>query len=265
MCGVSSPRWILDLHSDFPGSAVVRARLVERGRDPVVIDRSAVSRGDWPALDGPVVGYGTMFTMTRLGRHPTLGRAIFDEYPRLRCTSYYPLVHDLLRRTAFIAPFAALPAMPLARMLGERVFVRSDSNYKLFPAAVLAVNALAEWVDRYREHHRELAVVSEVVAIDVEYRCFFRDGRFVCGSSYPSEPYREVPDDVRAFAAIAAKRLADTGVTMSTVDVSVGEGALRLVEAGGVNSWGIYGSDVDAFIDAMEDEAVSRFEDGSRS
>ncbi|MBL8685495.1 MAG: ATP-grasp domain-containing protein [Myxococcales bacterium] len=259
---MAAPRWILDLHSDFPGSAVVLARLSERGRDAIVLERSAVSRGDWPTLDGPLVGYGTMFTMSRLGRHTTLGRAVFDDYPRLRCTSYYPLVYDLLGRTTFVAPFAALRTMPLARMLGERVFVRSDSNYKLFPAAVLDASEVASWVDRYREHHRELAVVSEVVAMDVEYRCYFRDKRFVCGSSYPTEPYRGVPDEVRAFAAIAAARLAEAGITMATIDVAAGDGVLRLVEAGGVNSWGIYGSSVDAFIDAMEAEAIERFEDG---
>ncbi|MGW4632146.1 hypothetical protein [Nocardia sp. NPDC004415] len=53
------------------------------------------------------------------------------------------------------------------------------------------------------------------------------------------------------------------GMTMLTVDVGVGpDGTLRLVELGGVNSWGIYGSDVTEFIAAMEAEARARAEAG---
>ncbi|MEU2257403.1 ATP-grasp domain-containing protein [Nocardia xishanensis] len=71
-----------------------------------------------------------------------------------------------------------------------------------------------------------------------EYRCFCRDGRFFCGSSFPIEPYLPVPGRVRGFVETAAARLLAHGSTMVTVDVGVGpDGALRLVELGGVNSW----------------------------
>lgn len=46
---------------------------------------------------------------------------------------------------------------------------------------------------------------------------------------------------------------------MVTVDVRVSpDGALRLVELGAVNSWGIYGSNVAEFIAATEAEALAR-------
>ena len=104
--------------------------------------------------------------------------------------------------------------------------------------------------------------MSEVVPFDVEYRCFCRNGAFFCGSSYPEAPYQPVPEDVREFAErVAKKLLAADGMNMVTVDVGVGEGRLRLVEIGGVNSWGIYGSDVAAFIEAMEAESLTRWRD----
>ncbi len=94
--------------------------------------------------------------------------------------------------------------------------------------------------------------MSEVVTFEREYRCFCRNGRFFCGSSYPLEPYLPVPDHVRGFAETAAARLLTHGSTMVTVDVGVGpDGVLRLVELGGVNSCGIYGSNVADFIAAM--------------
>ncbi|TDP42762.1 ATP-grasp domain-containing protein [Nocardia ignorata] len=254
------PRWLIDHHDEFPGSAVVAAAL----DDPVIVHRHDVMMGRWPVLPDtrPVVGYGTMPTMTHLRRHPHLGDAVFDDYPTLRCSSYYPHVYDLLGRTAVLVPFSALPDLPLGRMFGsDRVFLRSDTNFKLFPAAVHPIAELDRWGDLYDKHKHELVVVSEVVNFENEYRCFCRNGRFFCGSSYPLEPYAPVPDHVRAFAEAAARRMLVHGSNMVTVDVGVcPDGVLRLVELGGVNSWGIYGSNVADFIASMEAEALDRAE-----
>lgn len=252
------PRWLIDLHEDFPGSAIVAAAL----DDALIVEPHDVMMGRWPVVQEgrTIVGYGTMQTMTRLRRVPQLGEAVFDDYATLRCSSYYRHVYDLLGRTAALVPFSAVPGLPLRRMFdSDQVFVRSDTNYKLFPAGVHAIAELDRWLQSYDHHRDELVVVSEVVTFEREYRCFCRDGRFFCGSSYPLEPYLPVPDHVRGFAETAAARLLAHGLTMVTVDVGVGPaGALRLVELGGVNSWGIYGSNVADFIAGMEAEALAR-------
>jgi len=283
------PRWILDLHPDFPGSALVLDHLEERARRdgspaPLIVTREDVVLGRGPFAQSPAataatatttelfLGYGTMHTMTRLARRPMpMGAAVFDDYAKLKCSSYYPHVYDLLGRTCFLVPFSALPTLPLQRMLAsDRVFVRSDTNYKLFPAAELALANVAGWVETYREHGEELAVVSEVVRFDREYRCFLRDGAFFCGSSYAKQPlpmtaYEPVPAAVRRFAVLAATRMLRLGVNMCTVDVGVTSASglendvLRVVEIGGVNSWGIYGSNVEVFVREMEAEALERF------
>ncbi|MFD3509001.1 ATP-grasp domain-containing protein [Nocardia sp. NPDC058666] len=252
------PRWLIDLHEDFPGSAVVAAAL----DDALIVEPRDVMMGRWPVVeDGrAVVGYGTMPTMTNLRRVPRLGEAVFDDYATLRCSSYYRYVYDFLGRTAVLVPFAAVPGLPLRRMFGsDQVFVRSDTNYKLFPAGVHTVEELGRWVQIYDKHRDELVVVSEVVTFEHEYRCFCRNGRFFCGSSYPLEPYLPVPDHVRTYAEAVAARLLAHGASVITVDVGIGhDGDLRLVEIGGVNSWGIYGSNVGDFIAAMEAEVLAR-------
>lgn len=252
------PQWLIDLHEEFPGSAIVAAAL----GDALIVEPGDAMAGRWPVIeDGrPIVGYGTMPTMKSLRRVPQLGAAVFDDYPLLRCSFYYRHVYDLLGRTAVFVPFSAVPGLPLQRMFdSDRVFLRSDTNYKLFPADVHAVTELSYWLQKYDHCRDELVVVSEVVPFEHEYRCFCRHGRFVCGSSYPVEPYLPVPDHVRGFAETAAQRLLAHGCTMVTVDVGVSpEGVLRLVEIGGVNSWGIYGSNITDFIAAMEAEAVAR-------
>ncbi|MFI9503505.1 ATP-grasp domain-containing protein [Nocardia sp. NPDC052566] len=252
------PQWLIDLHEDFPGSAVVAAAL----DDPLMIEERDAMVGRWPAVprSRAIVGYGTMPTMTRMRRVPRLGEAVFDDYAMLRCSFYYRHMYDLLGRTAVLVPFSALPDLPLRRMFdSDQVFIHSDTNYKLFPAGVHAIADLARWLELYDHYRDELVVVSEVVTFEREYRCFCRDGRFVCGSSYPIEPYLPVPDHVRTFAETAAARLLAHGSGMVTVDVGVGpDAAPRLVEIGGVNSWGIYGSNVADFIAAMEAEALAR-------
>ncbi|MFD7844823.1 ATP-grasp domain-containing protein [Nocardia sp. NPDC059764] len=255
------PQWLIDLHEEFPGSAVVAAAL----GDALIVEPRDAMMGRWPVVEAgrTTVGYGTMPTMRSLRRVPQLGEAVFDDYATLRCSSYYRHVYDLLGRAAFFVPFTAVPDLPLRRMFdSDQVFIRSDTNYKLFPAGVHAIEELDDWLQTYDQYRDELVVVSEVVTFEQEYRCFCRNGRFVCGSSYPVEPYLPVPEEVRDFAETAAARLLALGSTMVTVDVGVGpDGELRLVELGGVNSWGIYGSNVDDFIAAMEAEALARAEE----
>jgi ATP-grasp domain-containing protein len=247
------PRWILDIDADFPASAAVAARVP----DPVVVPRVTPGLEVWPDVEGPVVGYGTMRTMTRM-RRSKLARAVFDDYASLRCSSYYGAIYDLLGRAAFLIPMAALGHLDLRRHLGERVFIRSDSNYKLFAAEALPATEAARFLEQRWEHRDELVVVAEVVALGDEYRVFCRRGKAFCHSSYPVEPYRPAPPEVVAFAEAAAERLAGVVPSgMLTVDVAVGADRLRIVEVGGVNSWGIYGSDIDAFIATMEAEALA--------
>jgi hypothetical protein len=247
--------WLIELDPDFPGPSQLLAHL----REPSVLEKPQPGHELWPDAKPPCVAYGTMRTLTRLQRHPKLGVAVFDNYPALRCTSYYRYVYDLLGRRAFIVPMVALPRLNLASMFGEQVFIRSDSNFKLFAAQVWPSRSVADLLDQQSIHREELVVVSEVVSLGQEYRCIFRDGRLVCHSSYPDEPYRPAPAEVIRFAEGVAQRLLQTlGLRMVSVDVAQGSDRLRLVEVGGVNSWGIYGGSPPAFIQAMEAEALER-------
>jgi hypothetical protein len=249
------PRWILELDPDFPAPAQVAPLLP----DAVILQPAVPGLERWPDVPAPHVAYGTMATLTRMRRHRPLAGAVFDDYPALRCSAYYRAVYDLLGRAAVIAPMAALAHLPLARMFGERVFVRSDSNFKHFAAASLDAADAPRFADARRAHWDELVVVSEVIDPGEEFRCFCRDGRAFCHSAYPREPWGPAPPEVVAFAEGAARRILEAGgPNMVTVDVGAGRDRMRLIEVGGVNSWGLYGSDPDAFIAAMEAEALAR-------
>lgn len=250
------PRWILDFHPDFPAPEQIAPHL----DDPICLPPARPGFEVWPEVEPPFVGYGTMRTMTRMLRHRPLAEAVFDDYPSLRCSSYYRAVYDLLGRNAVIVPLTALPHLDLHRFFGDRVFIRPDSNYKLFASGVVDVDRAAAFVADHEAHRDELVVVSEVVRLGPEYRCFCRAGEVFCHSSYPEAPYRPAPPEVIAFAHEAARRFAALSTArMVTVDVAVSEDRLRLVEMGGVNSWGIYGASIPDFIAGMEAEAMERW------
>ncbi|MEV0467854.1 hypothetical protein AB0I30_00310 [Nocardia tengchongensis] len=142
------PQWLIDLHDECPGSAVVAAAL----DDALIVEPRDVMTGRWPAVQEgrTVVAYGTMPTMRSLRRVRQLGEAVFDDCTMLRCSFYYRHVYDLLGRTAVLVPFSAVPALPLRRMFdSDQVFIRSDSNYELFPAGVHAIEDLDHWLQTY--------------------------------------------------------------------------------------------------------------------
>jgi len=251
--------WLVDEHEDFPSAGELLSRL----RHPVRLDPRVSA--DWPSVNGPAVGYGTMRTMSRLARDRRLGHAVFDDYARLRCSAYYPAVWQFLGRTAVLVPFAGLASIDARRMFGDRVFVRSDTNLKVFAAAVVASTELPAFAAGHPLQHDQLAVLSEVIAIEREHRCFCRGGRFVCGSSYPA-PYVPLPseasasDAIVAFAEHVAASVATIGLDPVSIDVATTPEGLRLVEVGGVNSWGAYASDLVAFVAMMESEAHARWD-----
>lgn len=108
-----------------------------------------------------------MRAMLALRGHPSLGGGVFDDYAALRCSAYYRYVYELLDRACVIVPLRALRTLPLERMFGPTVFVRPDTNFKLFPSEVLPVGGVGPLLERWPLD--ELVVVSEVVSFDVEY------------------------------------------------------------------------------------------------
>jgi hypothetical protein len=252
--GMAKVRWLLEYDDDFPGPIeILRSGMVEIAE----LQPGKLWDPRWPQVKPPVVAYGTMRTLRRLQEYKPLAMAVFDNYPALRWSTFVPYVYDMLYRELFLVPLAALEHLDLQRHFGDQVFIRPETNYKLFAAKVIQTTEIAKFIDFHREHQQELIVISEVVELGQEYRCFCRKGRVFCHSSYPQEPYHPAPPQVVAFAEQCAHRLYQTrSLRMLTIDVACSaDGTLRLVEIGGVNSWGIYGANRHDFIHAMEAEA----------
>jgi len=253
---MSRPQWILALSPHFSDPARLRPFLA----NPIVLTPAQLSgTAPMPVLapGRPRVAFGTMHHMMALLRHPVLGDAVLDRHVALRCSQYYRHVYPHLGQAMVLAPVAALGHLPLQRMFGASVFVRPDGNNKPFEAEVLPTDPerVADCARRLQHHSDRLIVLSEVIDPGTEYRCFVRRGRVFAHSSYPRQPHVPAPPAVTAFAEAVAADLAGTGMTMLTVDVSLSGERLRLVEVGGVNSWGLYGAREEDFVAGMEAEA----------
>jgi len=157
---------------------------------------------------------------------------------------------------------AALQNAELLQMFGARIFVRPDDAIKRFDGQVMSIEEAMQLPAQYPHAHDCLVGLSEVVELGTEYRCFVHRGRVIAHSSYLTDDVRPAPQDViasaEAIANAAATRLTSA---LLTIDVAAHHGVHRLVEIGGVNSWGLYGADVAAWIAAMEYEARQRWYD----
>lgn len=250
-------RWLLERDPIFSEPQRLAALLP----DALVVDDLRTARLP-PAPEGPLAAYGTIRGMAALRRQPGWCEAVFDQLPALRCSAYYGPLYAELGRQALLAPLAALPHLDLERWFGARVFVRPDGNHKPFPGQVIRCQAAAQLLADHRAHGDALVVLSEVVELGSEVRCFCRAGRVVASSSYPDPPYAPASPEVVDFAESIARRLLSVvSSTMLTVDVADDGRRLRLVEIGGVNSWALYGASPEAFIAAMEAEARARYAD----
>ncbi len=230
--------------------------------EPIVLETSSAGRPEWPMLEGPMIASGTMRTLLQMIRVPHLCEAVFDNHAELRCSSYYRAAYEYLGRDAFIVPMSGLVHAHLDRYFQRSVFVRPDASHKPFEAEVVPTDQLDAFAHKYPGEARELAVVCEVIPIEAEYRCFVRNARVFAHSSYPKEPYEPAPEEVIEFAQTVASALSSyLSSNMLTIDVARSDGALKLMEVGGVNSWGLYGCALEDFVREMEAEALERYEE----
>lgn len=244
--------WLLEIHHDFTDPE----RMIPHVGRHVLLDTDDLRRGKVPQIEGPVVAYGRFKCLTHL-LGTSLSRAVFDDYRSLQCSIYYRHLYPYLHRMAVLIPMIGLTEMNPETVFGKEFFVRPDSNKKPFEAKKVSVDTLGDYLASHRNFHHDLVVVSEVISIAREFRCFCREGKVFASSAYPPPDIEVAPPAVIEFSEeVAQTVLQSLGMNMISVDVAVDpDGKCRLIEIGGVNSWGIYGVDENVFAKALEAEA----------
>lgn len=254
----SDVTWILEINPEFTDPELLAGRVGKCLR----IEGGDYHRREWPEVSGPMAILGTFRCLRQMVKVPGLADAVFDTYSLLKCSAYYPHLFEYLGRQSFFVPLSALPELDLPRFFGSQVFIRPDANTKPFEAEVVGVEQVEEYLARHQKYLNDLVVLSDVIPIQREFRCFCRNGSVFAHSSYLEDNYQPATREVIEFAEAVAGRILNTlGINMLTVDVALSEGDLKLIEIGGVNSWGFYGANQEDYIAGMEAEARERYLD----
>ena len=181
--------WIFVFDPLFPDPQRLRSQV----QHSIVLDPRAIHSRNLPKIEPPFVGYGPMAAMLQLLQIPDLCEAVFDNYRNLRCSQYYSYLYQYLQRDCFFAPLATLHHLPLQRYFGKEVFVRPDSNFKSFSGRVIAVEDVPTFQKNQALYQEELVVLSEVLDLGQEYRCFCHNNRVFAHSSYPPKTITSSP------------------------------------------------------------------------
>lgn len=218
----------------------------------------------WPNVEGVPLGFGSCNFIMGMSREKILCEGVLDYHQQLKCSNYYHDVYDMILGPRVFMPNGCLghSAKEIEKMFGPKVFVRPDAAVKEFDGQVFSIEELAKaGTDiRLSRNSRGMVVLGKVFEFDKEYRVFCRNGKAFCHSSYIplDKEWEPAPRDVLDLAEEAALRLYESVGSMIVVDVGRGKQGLSLIEINGVNSSGFYGSDLNAFIEAMEAEVLAR-------
>lgn len=146
--------------------------------------------------------------------------------------------------------------------LGRLLFIRPDSNDKIFTGEVLGNRYFESWHKSVEASGRLMCVVAPYLPIEEEWRLVIADGKPVAGSKYKENGYvvyeQGFPDDVGELATEIAQAWSPHPVWV--LDIARSRGVPRLLELGSVNCAGWYHCDLKAVISAMDAAATRDWE-----
>jgi hypothetical protein len=114
---------------------------------------------------------------------------VFSSFEKYTCQNYYPIISDFLfNKTYAFIPFHEIPRLKwdLWRWLGRdtELFIRPDCGEKPFPACVVDIENIDNFVERYEESYCGMAVIARPKQIAGEWRFIVADKKIHSVSSY---------------------------------------------------------------------------------
>lgn len=166
---------------------------------------------------------------------------------------------EMLNADAEIHPFGGIPHFE-----GEK-FIRPVDDGKAFTGEIIDTHKLAAWQDRIQYfsgddqiHPATKVLISSVKSIFREYRFFVVKGKVVTGSLYNEDnklvrrPLWDEDAPVVAYAQAMVDRW--TPAEVFVIDIALlNDGTTKIIEINNANACGFYSSDIDAFINAVNE------------
>lgn len=144
----------------------------------------------------------------------------------------------------------------------KEVFIRPDRNIKMFDGQIVPIDKFEDWYYKELINHRiyddELILVSKPVEILREWRAIIVKRQMITCSKYmesgKSEVIQEEPTKVTDFVSDITKhhwQPSDAYV----LDLCETKEGIKMVEIGSVNCAGLYGCNIEKFVDALTELA----------
>lgn len=180
----------------------------------------------------------------------------------LRCTTYYAHFGQyLLNKKYFILPLGELirrkeEILEYFQSSGE-LFIRPDSNMKLFRAGVFdlkTLNTIQALGSELRRDKTTLVLVSEKQPITQEWRFFVYRDEIITGSLYLIGEER-VDETIKGgylenYLAEILKQVRWYPELLYSIDICESQGELYVMELGSFSCAGEYGCDLSLMIEA---------------
>lgn len=212
--------------------------------------------------DRPVIFHGAIGCVDCVQRRklPAKPFAWFD-FEKLSCHSYYAFWGEYLAAKHYgFYPLAEIERQWdwLFETFGreDHIFIRPDSNDKLFTGEVVSKDQLASfmnWAYIQNEMKTPLCVVATPTTFEAEWRLFVADGKVVAGSRYKEAKCLSVSPDYPQEAVLFAEKVAAmwSPHPFYVLDIGLTPFGYKVVECGSANCAGFYAADVRPIVEAM--------------
>lgn len=208
----------------------------------------------------PVMFYGCL-QFGKFIKKNTNKITVYCNLPRFECLYYYPLFRQYLLNANYIMlPFGELARRKdwIFEHLGEVVFLRPSSGYKIFPGITVDKSSIEREIKHYSTHvnPHELVVIAPFVEIKNEWRIVVVNNKVITGGQYKKNGaivrIKEVPDNIMNYANAIVANVKYTPDPAWTLDVcEINNGKLNVLEVGSFSCAGLYACDTDAIVQAI--------------
>ena len=188
------------------------------------------------------------------------------DWDNLSCRMYYSYWHEwLLNKNAIFLPYRVIVERKeeLYKAFGDTIFIRPDTNDKLFSGEPVSKNNFDYFVvmmEQYlHDYESPMCVVGPAIDINEEYRLVMSEGKFVTGSQYRdstglvSKP--GVPSNAIELAEKAAQKWSPHPIFV--LDIAQTLEGPKILECGSINCAGMYEADLDLMVDEMNRLAIA--------
>lgn len=212
--------------------------------------------------DRPVVFHGAIGCARSVQkRNLNLKPFAWFDFDKLCCHSYYAFWGKYLASSNYVfVPLGEIrrKADWLFEYVGadNKVFIRPDSNDKIFTGEVVAkerLEAFMNWAYTEGEIPTTLCVIGTPIEIFREWRFFIADGKVIAGSQYMDgrclcvDPH--YPEEAVDFAEEVANVWSPH--PFYCLDVGSTEKGYKVIECGSANCAGLYAAEVRPIVEAM--------------